>query len=193
MHDLEIQAKPILTNLIDDPHRLVALTDQERGIVARWTLKTAAALNRSSSYGMPGKALARPVPNDQMKILADGGMPNDVAVVGRWYDSLKPFDWLQYVTWAAPASHVRLLDQDCTRSYKIAIAFMDLVLIAAYYPSAEFLYAVIEGEFVPLWEGERGIKRVPRVMAQTRARTSSPVLEGFLRDILVSPEHGSNK
>jgi hypothetical protein len=194
MSDLENQVKPILIHLVDDPSCLAELTEPERTTAARWTLKTAAALNRSSSYGTPGGAVARPVPDHHMRILSSGEMPNDVAVVGCRYASVKSFDWLQYAKWTSPRNSVPLLAEDRFRSYKIAIAFRDLVLIVAYYPSAEYRYGVIQDHYVPLfpsryyhvgWEGERGIVQIPREMPDIPARSSSPVLQRLISDVFV--------
>src|SRR6266481_2224313 len=67
MSELEQEAKSILAPLIAEPQQLTELQEQERLIVVRWTLKTAAVLNRCSIYGDPANELARPVPNEHMQ------------------------------------------------------------------------------------------------------------------------------
>src|ERR1035441_9227231 len=162
MSRLEGDAKPILIRLIEDPHRLENLDLNQRALIARWTLKTAAMLNRSSAYSAPGNSMSRPVPDDHLKEIMDGRCPSGVAVVGCGYPSMKKLDWLQFGTWITPSNSISLLEEDRNRSYKIALAFRDLVLAVVYYPSAEYHYAVIEGHYVPLWVGDRGIIPVPR-------------------------------
>jgi hypothetical protein len=145
MSDLEQQTKPILVSLIADPHRLASLSNDERSTVAGWTFKTAAVLNRSSTYGSAGDEISRPVPEHHMREVMEGRIPNDVAIVGGGYASSKAFDWLQYGTWATPSNSIPLREVDRNRSYKIGLSFRDLVLAVAYYPSAEYRYGVIEG------------------------------------------------
>jgi hypothetical protein len=185
MSDLEQQSKPILVSLIADPNRLSSLSTDERNTIARWTLKTAAVLNRSSTYGSAADKLARPVPDSHLREVMNGWVPNDVVVVAGGYASSKPFDWLQYATWATPSNSIPLLETERNRSYKIGLAFRDLVLAVAYYPSSEYRYGVMEGHYVPLWEGGRGIVPVPRQMDDSPAQSNSPVLEGFLRNLFV--------
>src|SRR5579883_3043438 len=79
MSQLENQAKPLLTRLIADPNELPKLTEQERYVIARWTLKTAAALN-AASFGNPANPLDRPVPREHLKPLALGSFPDEVVV-----------------------------------------------------------------------------------------------------------------
>lgn len=62
MSTLENEVKGILTRLVDDPIQLQALTDLERFTPARWTLKTAAVLNRCSTYGNSNDEIGRPLP-----------------------------------------------------------------------------------------------------------------------------------
>ena len=185
MSRLEGDAKPVLIPLIEDPHRLEELDLVQRTLIARWTLKTAAMLNRASAYSAPGNPMSRPVPDNHLREIMHGRFPSGVAVVGCGYPSSKTLDWMQFGTWITPSNSTPLLEEDRDRSYKIALAFRDLVLAVVYYPSAEYHYAVIEGHYVPLWVGDRGIIPVPRQLDDSPAVTNSPVLEGLLRNIFV--------
>ena len=82
MSSLEIEAKPLLTRLIENPHQLTELTGPERMTVARWTMKTAAAFNRASTHGSLTDQDARPVPDEHLRQIAGGSVPQHVAVVG---------------------------------------------------------------------------------------------------------------
>src|SRR5687767_8144021 len=78
MNKLERQAQPILTLLIENPKGLQTLSKDERTIVSRWTLKTAAVLNRASTYGNPWDGIARFVPDEHLRALRGGTMPDSV-------------------------------------------------------------------------------------------------------------------
>jgi hypothetical protein len=115
----------------------------------------------------------------------NGRFPSGVAVIGCGYPSSKPLDWMQFGTWISPSNSLDLVEEDRDRSYKIALAFRDLVLAVVYYPSAEYHYAVIEGHYVPLWVGDRNIIPVPLPLDDSPNLTDSPVLEVLLRNIFV--------
>jgi hypothetical protein len=185
MSRLEGDTKPVLIPLIEDPRRLENLDLNHRLLVARWSLKTAAMLNRASAYSAPGNSMSRPVPDDHLREIMNGRCPSGVAVVGCGYSSFKPLDWMQFGTWISPSNSIPLLEKDRNRSYKIALAFRDLVLAVVYYPSADYHYAVIEGHYVPLWVRDRGFIPIPRQLDDSPAVTNSPFLEGLLRNIFV--------
>jgi len=188
MAELEGAAKPLLIRLIADPHQLTALTQDERNIVARWTFKTVAALNRASTYGDPTNEHARPVPDHHLQLVASGHLPEDVIAVGGGYASQRPLDWLQYAMWSAPQG-VPLKEEDRQRSYKIGLALRDLVLAVAFYPSREYRYAGVKTHHIPLWEGKRGIVLVLDELFDTSApKSTSPQLELFLRNLFVVSE-----
>jgi hypothetical protein len=128
MASLEVEAKPILCHLIARTQQFETLSENDRLIVARWTLKTAAVLNRCSTYGNPADEEAHPVPDRHMRILASGIVPPDVLVLGAGYQSNKAFDFLQFGTWTSPVNSIPLRQQDLDATYKIALSFRDLVL-----------------------------------------------------------------
>ncbi len=166
MSRLEGDAKPILTRLIEDPRRLAELDLEQRTIIARWTLKTVAVLNRASTYGNPAAAEGHHVPDDHLRAVMNWEIPRGVAVVGGGYSSAKPFDWVQFATWLVGFSRMPLRPEDCDQSYKIALSFRDLLLAAAYYPSEEYRYGVTKGLYSPLW----GSDIVPVPPPQSGAR-----------------------
>lgn len=53
----------------------LSLTEREQFIVARWTLKTAAVLNRSSTYGNAGDGIARRIPDSHLIDVMEGRIP----------------------------------------------------------------------------------------------------------------------
>jgi hypothetical protein len=185
MSRLEGDAKPILTRLIEDPHRLAELDVDQRTVIARWTLKTVAVLNRASTYGNPAADEGHHVPDEHLRAVMNYEIPHRVVVVGGGYDSSKPFDWLQFATWLVGFSRMPLQPEDGDRSYKIALSFRDLLLAVVYYPSEEYRYGVSQGLYSPLWESGGDIVQVPAPLSDLPMQSNSPALEGFLRNIIL--------
>jgi len=185
MSKLESTTKPILTRLIADPYRLGELTPEEKLVIARWTFKTAAALNRASTHGKPANVDARPVPDGHIRKIARGELPEDAIVVGGGYSSNKLFDWLQFSVWAAPKNGIPLSASDRERSYKIALCIGDLILAVAFYPSPEYRYGAIEGYHVPLWEGRRPLLLVNDFVDTSPTVSGCLSAERFIRNIFV--------
>jgi hypothetical protein len=185
MSTLENEVKATLIRLVDDPIKLGTLTDLERFALARWTLKTAAVLNRCSTYGSSNDDIGRPVPEQHMRTLASGKLPNDVLVVGAGYQSRKAVDFLQYAIWTNPANSIPLRLEDRELSYKVALSFRDLVLIVAYYPSANYAYGINSHHYIPLWTGNRRVIPIDHLMDESPAESSSPRLEFLLRNVSV--------
>jgi hypothetical protein len=185
MSTLENEVKPVLIRLLDHPIHLETLQDLERFTLARWTLKTAAVLNRCSTYGSSNDEIGRPVPDQHMRTLASGKLPNDVLVVAAGYRSAKTVDFLQYATWTNPANSVPLRREDRDLSYKIALSFRDLVLLAAYYPSADYAYGINSHHYIPLWTGGRRVIPIDHLMDESPTKSSSRQLELLLRNVSV--------
>src|SRR6266851_2569958 len=137
MAELEEQTRPILIRLIADPHELSKLHGDERDIVARWMFKTAAVLNRASSYGNLADVITHPVPDEHLRIVKSSAVPDDLIVVGSGCPCDRVADFIQNATWASPQNSIPLLEADRERSYKIAMSFRSLLLAVAYYPNAQ--------------------------------------------------------
>jgi hypothetical protein len=183
MSMLENEVKRILPRLIDDPIQLETLTDLERFTLARWTVKTAAVLNRCSTHGSSNDEISRPVPDQHMRTLVSGEVSNDVLVIGAGYQSSKSVDFLQYAIWTNPVNSIPLRREDRELSYKIALSFRDLVLIVVYYPSANYAYGINSHHYVPLWTGSRRVIPIDHLMDESPPKSSSPQLEFLLRNV----------
>jgi len=59
------------------------------------------------------------------------------------------------------------------------------VLIAAYYPSADYAYGVNTHHYVPLWTGSRKVIPINHLRDDSPTKSGSPHLEGLLRNISV--------
>lgn len=183
MSQLEYDVKPILVRLIDNPGQMETLTPGEQFKAARWVLKTACVLNRCSTYGTADDGIGRRVPDEHMRTVWEGGLPNDVLIVGAGHDSKRTLDFLQYSLWTGPANGSGLRQNDLDRSYKIGLSFRDLVLIVAYYP-ADYAYGINLSHYVPLWIGRRRVTPVDRLM-DSPVKSTSAHLEGLMLNISV--------
>jgi hypothetical protein len=183
MSALESRTKPILTRLIADQNELVNLTELERTTIARWTVKTCAAMNRSGPGSDPQYPDARPIPDEHLRTLRSGSVPDGVLVVGGGYESDDPLDFMQNTSWTGPGASVALHEEDKNRSYKVCVAFRGLMLAVAYYPNAEYVYGLNEGMYVPLWTGTRRIKWLQYPLNNLPPLTPRPMLVGFLQNI----------
>ncbi len=76
MSRLEVEVQTILIALIEESRSFDSLSEEECRILSRWALKTAASLNRSSSYGDPNFEHNRRVPDRHLRSLVDGTMFN---------------------------------------------------------------------------------------------------------------------
>jgi hypothetical protein len=185
MDKLERAAKPIVVALVEGTRTFQDLTDNERTILARWTLKTVAVLNRSSIYGKKSFEDARIVPDMHLRILASGMMPTDVLVVGSIYTAAtgKDFNFLQNAYWSAPKNSAPLLKEHRDDSYKIGLRFGRLILIVGYYPSDEYAYGINSKACSPVWSRRR-VAPVDHLW-DDQVRSMSPELEAPMRNISV--------
>jgi hypothetical protein len=184
MSKLEVDAKPILIALIEGSRSFHDLNDDERFLLARWTLKTAATLNRSSIYGDPRKEGARFVPDAHLRTLKAGMLPDDVLIVGTIYRQFrKRFDFLQNAVWTNPQNSIRLENEHRNYSYKIGLSFGQLIVIVAY-PSSDYIYGINTQAHFPVWSGRR-IVPINHIWDASPARSLSPQLEVPMRNISV--------
>jgi hypothetical protein len=185
MSDLEGATRDILISLIAGTRFFDDLNAEERHNLARWTMKTAAALNKSSPYGTGDAELARAIPDEHLRIVKAGGVPSEVLIVGTIYPaSSKKFDFLQFARWANPKNSIPLNKEDMRRSYKVALSFGQLVLIASYYPSNDYAYAISTQRMFTIWT-KRRVVPVDHIWNTSGLRSASPFLEVHIQNIAV--------
>jgi len=185
MSDLENAVKPILTALIDGTRAFPDLGQSEFRVLARWTMKTVAALNRSSSYANREDEIARRIPDEHLRALSAGDLPHGTLVVGTLCDAYeKQFDFLQFARWGNPKNSIPLTEQHRSRSYKIALSFGRLILIAAYYPSDDYAYGLNMKGCFPIWSGRRVVP-FNNIWDDSESKSLSPLLEVPMRNIWV--------
>jgi hypothetical protein len=185
MSQLEGRVKPILIRLLADPHELAHLTQEERGIVATWTAKTAAVLNRAFSFGNPSDPLAHPIPDRHLEAIRSGQLPNDILVVGSGCPSNWRAGFIENASWAAPHNSIPIQVPDRERSYKIGLSLGSLLLGVAYFPNSEYYYVVHQAKHSILWGSPRRVVIATDGPIDVPIVTTLPILEGFLGNILL--------
>ncbi|HXS95936.1 MAG TPA: hypothetical protein VN736_15125 [Candidatus Limnocylindrales bacterium] len=184
MSKLETETKPLLIRLIADPHELSLLTEYERFLLARWTLKTAAALN-AASFGNPGNPLDRPIPRAHLKPLVSGSFPDEVVVFAGGCPNNRIADFIQNASWAVPKYSVPLVKEEQDRSYKVGMSFRSLLLGVAYYPNREYVYGLPERTHLVVWCNRRGVVRPFDDIGEVPIVANCPVVEGFLANAFI--------
>jgi hypothetical protein len=181
MSHLENQAKPILLQLIADPQGLGKLSPNERHILALWTFKTIAALNRTSHR----ETDAQYVPEKHVISLRYGTISDDVFIVGAGCPSNRPADFLECATWAIPKNSIPLLKEELQQSYKIGLSLRGLFLAAAYYPNKEYHYVVINGRYAILWGSTNRVILNHEGVGDVPLHANMPLHEEFLGNIFL--------
>jgi hypothetical protein len=185
MSQLEGRVKPILIRLLADAHELGRLTQEERIVVATWTLKTAAVLNKSFGFGDPSDPLAHPIPDRHLKAIRSGELPDDILIVGSGCASNYRAGFIQNAPWAAPEKSIPLQERDRKGSYKIGFSLGSLLLGVAYFPNSEYYYVVRQGRHSILWGSPRRVVIATDGPIDVPVLANLPVLEGFLGNILL--------
>jgi hypothetical protein len=185
MAQLEGEVKPILIRLISDPTQVAALTREERTLVARWTAKTAAVLNKTFSHGNPTNPFARPVPTHHLHAIKSGNLPEEILVVGSGCPSGWPSIFVENASWALmPQNSIPLQQADRTRSYKIGLSFGSLLLGVAFFPNTEYHYAVRHDKHLILWGSvDRVVRLTDEEGLEVPILADLPIMEGFLGNI----------
>jgi hypothetical protein len=142
MATLEGAVQPLLVPLMESQLRLRDLREEERMILARWTLKTACAL----SYAAPMQAS---VPTAHCTFVRErqDSLPEGVAVFGAHHRRTGETSYLQRNTWPQFSTQRR---EDHPDRYKIAFQFRDLLLLAAHWPPPP-VFVVADGIHEPIW------------------------------------------
>jgi hypothetical protein len=132
MADLENAARPLLLELIRGRRDVWTLLTAEGLLLARWVLKTTAVLNSASNY-------SNLVPQDHYRAILRGEIPAGAAAYAQQAAAGEsPFYWLQSGMWQVvhAGGSRKKLRQLAARSYKVALRFDRLLLMAAYWPEA---------------------------------------------------------
>jgi hypothetical protein len=184
MSELENEARDSLKSLIADPRGLSSLSAREANVVARWTLKTAAALNLAS-FGDSDNPLDHPIPAEHLRTLVSGDLPAQIAIVGAGHPSRTICDFVQNATWAKPDTSIPLRADDQKRSYKVGMSFRNLLLGVAYYPDSEYYYGLTKRLFRVLWSGDKRIFLDKEGVGEVPIVSTSAAVESFIGSIFL--------
>ena len=151
MSNLEGEVKDLLVSLMEHRRDVTSLSDSERLILARWSLKTAGVLNSSSNF-------TNMVPADHMTHLFQfrDSLPQDVIVVAGQHTHSQKFNWIQSSSCAALYKKEDGLTQEdikalSSSSYKIGLQFGALLLTVAYWPHPGWQYGAWIGVHKVTW------------------------------------------
>lgn len=148
MSVLEVQAKPMIIELIRNEKVVIDFNEQERFVIARWAFKTALTLNLGSNFH-------KNVPLDHYKELYNDKerLPERVYIVAQQHYCNRQFYWMQGAWWHVfrRSLNKSKLSEIKEKSYKIGFQFGNLILLIGYNPFPELLFKIEEGIHVPLY------------------------------------------
>lgn len=150
MSEMENQAKPALRALMTLERRVVDLGAEERIVLARWTAKTAFALNSASNY-------PKNIPAAHFTALRTAAppLPDRTAVYAQQHDGEATLYWLQGANWRTAVESESHEAEECKAaaklSYKISFQFRRLLLTVAWWPDPAWHFLLWRGVHVPLW------------------------------------------
>lgn len=149
MSKLEYSVKENIINLAENKKTVVELNPKERFLLARWTFKTALALNCGSNF-------LKNIPQDHYSYIfknADS-LPKHVVVFAQQHRPTEKFYWIQGSQWQIEGKDFsidkKLKATIETKSYKIALQLGYLILLVAYNPVDNYLFLCWKGIHVPL-------------------------------------------
>ena len=145
---LEVEAKPILIDLMNVNKLVTELTVNERFILARWTFKTALTLNSGSNYH-------KNIPFQHFFELYENvsKLPERVFCFAQQHHANEKFYWLQWPVWNITSENItqETIENFKTKSYKISFQFKNLLLTVFYISEKEFIPVLWKGIHVTLY------------------------------------------
>lgn len=144
MSKLEVDAQPLIIQLIESKKVLNNVNASDCFIIAKWASKTAYALHAASNY-------RDVIPLSHFRYLASGkkGLPTGVWVFAFQHQSTQPFAWWQSTQWHIEAEESTLTAEFMARvkksAYKVSFSIKDLVLIVAYNPFSFMQLVLLKG------------------------------------------------
>jgi len=152
MNDLERQARPILKDAIDGSRSVRDLDRHERSALARWAVKTSAAVNlATNSDRMVPVSLVRALKDDPLEL------PQGIFVFAAQHRPSTPVHWLQtgappffLPVDVPPSSEER--ERLSQLGFRIGLQFGALCLVVVYWPQhAQWPLIVWPELHEPLW------------------------------------------
>ena len=154
MSELEVKTRPLLIERINGTRSASSLTEAERLVVARWTLKTAVVLSHAIGMGQP-------LPAEHLHMIreSESQLPARVGVFAATAAAVQNFCYRQRNEWlnVRPTdTPTELIAEDegihgIERAYKVSLQFRHILLIVAHLPRAAEEFVLAAGLHVPIW------------------------------------------
>jgi hypothetical protein len=148
MSKLEGNIKPTLINLLDASQTLADLNDEQRFLLARWTVKTAYMINHT--WKVPPI-----VPAKHLEQLFKGklGLPDGVSVFAHQHPVSSAIGWMQGRDWVC--AYLPSIEKDARqmhlRSYRLALQVGKLLLLVAHWPGRRWTYGMRNIIYNRIW------------------------------------------
>lgn len=147
---LEIQARPILTRLLDEVQALSGLRPGEDEVLARWVAKSAFALNTASDF----ESLAPT--SHHSAVVAGTSLPPGLHCFASGHISSQVVGWLQTretpIVWPATGGpKPERLRRAADKSYKIGLQLGGLMLVVFFWPDPADGIAIWPSVHMPIW------------------------------------------
>lgn len=186
MSDLETDAVPLLTALLDRQKDISSLDLREKLLFARWAAKTAFMMNSASAFD-------RRVPADHFVQLyrSPKRLPGGVFVLAQQHRHTAAFNIFQFPNWdlvGLPVPESKLIDDALATAYKIGFQLGSLLVAVGFFSIRRYVLYLRDGVHVCL------SPLLPRVRWRNQAGTDFPwddslaALQSFVIDAGLSLE-----
>ncbi|HVA01827.1 MAG TPA: hypothetical protein VMV34_09240 [Terriglobia bacterium] len=178
MSDLENKVKPVLETLISMDRLVFSLNKDERSMVAKWAVKTAYMLSKSSNFEPRVEAC-------HLKSFYEGSaqIPSGVSCFANHCNGSRFLSWVQENCWPTFSPEHDLPSH--RGSYKIGLQFGALILVVAYWPHPGWSFLLGAGVHAPLWPQENIYFAYSVREPPPRSTDSYQTLRWFTRTIAV--------
>lgn len=183
MSSLEIQAMPILKQLIARDEAVFPLGPNEKEILARWALKTAVSYNYATTY-------KHKIPRDHARYLVDhrNGMPKSIVSFFGISDHFVPVYVSHRSFWPIVDSEEsdHNPESDARDRYKIGLHFGHLMLCVAFWNAKENFRFIVEHDVhYSLWP-HNGPLYISASLGEVRPLDARTTYDRFLNTLAVS-------
>jgi hypothetical protein len=148
MSQLESDAQPILLPLVNGDRNPTSLSEPERLVLSRWTLKTAVVL----SHAAPLRKL---LPTEHLQFLRNNpaDLPSQVGVFAAFTAHTRQFGSRQRNYWINGTlnEEPKVLAEMQASAYKLSLQLHGLLLMAAYLPLTSSQFLIAAGLHIPVW------------------------------------------
>jgi hypothetical protein len=152
MSKLEVDIKPTLIGLLDGSQTLAALSEDEKFLLARWTVKTAYMINHT--WKVPPIVPQRHI---EQLLKRPRDLPNNVSVFAHLHPVSSHVGWMQGRDWVC--AYLPAFEKDAqemhAQSYRLALQIGKLLLLVAHWPGRRWTYGMRNIIYNPVWPKTR--------------------------------------